>query len=190
MPGAPGPPGGRGDTTSAVKVRPFAVMVCASTINRLNAPGLLTPVKVTREPSLIFARNGSPVSEGKKTTVPSLRIRPSVSPFGPKLKALIVPLPEYAGWGANPGPEALAAGGGTGAPMVGGGGAPCGGDGGGCCALPMPTQRVAASSAVRGTDVRFMIQTSDNEIAGLCPTGSARGAMKRGNGSVRKANGR
>ena len=189
MPGAPGPPADGGGAKAAVNVRPFAVMICASTINLLNAPGLLTPVKVTREPSLMLARNGSPVSEGKKTTVPSLRIRPSVSAFGPKLKALIVPLPEYACWAVNPGPEALAAGGGASAPMVGGGGASCGGAGGGCCALPMPTQRVAASSAGRGTDVRFMIQTSDNEIAGLCPTGSATGAMKRGDGSVQKANG-
>jgi hypothetical protein len=104
MPSAPSPPGGGGGTTAAVNVCPFAVMVCASTINRLNAPGLLTPVKVTREPSLILARNGSAVSGGKKTAVPSLRIRPSVSPFGPKLKAFIVPLREYAGWAANPGP--------------------------------------------------------------------------------------
>jgi hypothetical protein len=164
-------------------------MVCASTINRLNAPGLLTPVKITREPSLMLARKGSPVSGGKKTAVPSLRIRPSVSPFGPELKALIVPLPEYAGWTTDPGPKSLAAGGGAGVSIVGGGGAPCGGAGGGCCALPMHTQRVAASSAVRGTDIRFIIQTSDNEIAGLCPTGSATGAMEREDGSVQKPNG-
>jgi hypothetical protein len=79
-------------------------MVCASTTTRLNATGLLTPVKVIREPSLMFARKGSPVSGGKNTAVPSLRIRPSVSPFGPKLKALIVPLRVYAGWAAKPGP--------------------------------------------------------------------------------------
>jgi hypothetical protein len=92
MPGARGPPGGGGGTTAAVNVCPFAVMVCASTTTRLSATGLLTPVKVIREPSLMLARSGSPVSGGKKTAVPSLRIRPSVSPFGPRLNALIVPL--------------------------------------------------------------------------------------------------
>ena len=97
MPGAPGPRGGGGGTTAAVNVCPFAVIVCASTTNRLKDPGLLTPVKVTREPSLMLARSGSTVSGGKKTAVPSLRIRPLVSPFGPRLKALIVPLREYAG---------------------------------------------------------------------------------------------
>jgi hypothetical protein len=100
--------------------------------------------------------------------VPSLRISPFVSPSGPKLKAFIVPLLEYAGWA----------------------GAPVGGGGGGCCALPTPIQKVAATSAVRGTNVHFIIQTSDNEIASLCPTGSAAGAMKRGDGAVQKANGR
>lgn len=69
-------------------------------------------------------------------------------------------------------------------------GGPIGGGGGGCCALPMLTPKVAASSAVSGTNVRFIIQTSDNEIAGLCPTGSAAGAIKRGDGAVQKANGR
>jgi hypothetical protein len=104
MPGAAGPPGSGGEATAAVNVWPFAVRVCASTTNRLYAPGLLTPVKVMREPSLMLARNCSPVSAGKKTAVPSLRISPFVSPFGPKLKAFIVPLLEYAGWAANPGP--------------------------------------------------------------------------------------
>jgi len=58
-----------------------------------------------------------------------------------------------------------------------------------CWALPRLTQNVAASSAVRGTDIRFIIQTSDNEIAGLYPTGSATGATKREYGAVQKANG-
>jgi hypothetical protein len=104
MPGPPSPPGGGGGATAAVNVCPFAVIVCASTTNRLKAPGLLTPVKVIREPSLMLARSGSPVSGGKKTAVPSLRIRPSVSPFGPRLKALIVPFREYTVWAASPGP--------------------------------------------------------------------------------------
>ena len=96
-PGPTGPPGSRGGATAAVNVCPFTVIVWASTTIRLKAPGLLTPVNVTREPSLMLARSGSPVSGGKKTAVPSLRIRPLVSPFGPRLKALIVPLREYAG---------------------------------------------------------------------------------------------
>src|SRR5580698_9943522 len=52
MPVEPGPPLGGGGIAAIVKVCPFAAMVCASTINRLNSPGLLTPLKVIREPSL------------------------------------------------------------------------------------------------------------------------------------------
>jgi hypothetical protein len=104
MPGASGPPGRGGGATAAVNVCPFAVIVCAYTTNRLKAPALLKPVKVIREPSLMLARSGSPVSGGKKTAVPSLRIMPLVSPSGPRLNALIVPLPEYAGEAASPGP--------------------------------------------------------------------------------------
>jgi hypothetical protein len=62
----PGPPGGGGDVTAAVNVCPFAVIVCASTTKRLKAAGLLTPVKEIREPSLMLARSGSPVSGEKR----------------------------------------------------------------------------------------------------------------------------
>src|SRR5580698_715017 len=148
-------------------------MLCASTTKRLKAAGLLIPVKVMREPSLTLARSCSPVSGGRRTAVPSLRMSPFVSPVSPRLKAFIVPLSEYTGWAAVPS----------------GGGAPVDG-GGGCCALPILTQRVAASSAGRGTDVRFINQTSDNEIAGRRPCGNAAGAMRRADRSVQKANGR
>src|ERR1700722_1903073 len=93
-------------------------------------------------------------------------MKPFVSPFGPELKALMVPRREYivsARGAAWPGPTIgpFTEGGGGGAFRSGGGAVIWGGGCWAltCCMLAMPIARVTAST-LRGTDVHFIIQTS------------------------------
>jgi hypothetical protein len=74
-----------------VKVWPLATIVWAFTTIRPETPERLVPVKSIREPSLAVARSCSPISGGNSTAVPSFRMNPLISPFGPELMALMLP---------------------------------------------------------------------------------------------------